>query len=278
MAQDDDNAGQIGLCDAANPFNKHSFQFRQMLGRASITKLVKIVKITPGKDGQAGTVDVQLITKQMDGEGKTTPHGTVYALPYVRHQNGQHAIIMDPVVGDIGPIHCMDRDISSNIQARGEAAPGSNRRFDTSDGVYFGGILNAAATTYFQQSGGDQTHVAAYVKANKSGGNQSYTATGGNISHTSVYSSDNNSSNGNLSHTATGGNISASATKQSSNGGNISHSADVNITHTAGVQHIINAVTHNINATTNISKVTSILQTLKLGSSISQITNYISHT
>ena len=269
------NSGQIGASDAANQFNKHSFQIRQMLGRLSTGKLVKVMKITPGQNGQAGTIDVQLITNQLDGEGNSTPHGTVYAIPYVRVQNGQHAVIMDPVIGDIGLAHIMDRDISSNVQNRGQANPGSNRRFDPSDGIYLGGILNAAATTYFQQASGNQTHVAAYIKANKSGGDQSHTATGGNISHTAVYSSDNSSSNGNVSHTATGGNISASATQQNSNGGNISHTASVNITHTAGNQHIIDAITHNINALTNISKVTQIFQTLKLGSSISQITNHI---
>lgn len=281
--------GQVGIFDANNEFNRNAFQTRQMFGRLSTTKLCKIMAITPGKDskdnmaGQAGTVDVQIITKQMDGEGNTTAHGTVYGLPYVRHQNGQHAIIMDPVVGDIGPMHIADRDISSNIKNRGEANPGSNRRFNPSDGVYLGGVLNATPTTYFQQATGNQTHYAKYIKDNKSGGDQTHTSIGGNRSISTQYSSDNNSSNGNITHTAQGGNISHSAQKSGSNGGNITHTAGGDMTHTSGGNLTQNAtnthttaapqITHNGKTTLNgITNVTQLLKT----SGISQLSNVVS--
>ena len=294
------NAGQIGITDPGSAFNQHSFQTRQMLGRQSINKLVKIMAINPGQGsdnnaaGQAGTVDVQIITKQMDGEGNSTSHSTVYGLPYVRHQNGQHAIIMDPVVGDIGPMAIQDRDISANISMRGEADPGSNRRFNPSDGIYHGGVLNAAPTTYFQQATGNQTHYAKYIKGqgsnNGTGGDQTHTSIGGNRSVTTQYSSDNKNTNGNQAHTAQGGNIGHTAQNQSGNGGNISHTATGGnitdnstasggsggtISRTADNTHTTTApqITHNGKSTLNgRTNVTQLLST----NGLSQFTNHIS--
>lgn len=73
------------------------------------TAIAKVVKVTPGQNGQAGTVDLLLLTNQGDGVGKSTPLGTLYGIPYVRRQNGQHALITEPAVGDIGPIRVFDR-------------------------------------------------------------------------------------------------------------------------------------------------------------------------
>ena len=59
---------------------------------------------------------------------------------------------LDPQVGDIGVAMFADRDISSVTANRAQANPGSRRRFDMSDGLYFGGVLNGLPMQYVQFS------------------------------------------------------------------------------------------------------------------------------
>jgi hypothetical protein len=219
------DTGQIGITDDGSRFNMHYFQMRQVVGRIRTIMMGKVVKFNPGKDGQAGTVDMQPLTNQMDGGGKPTDHDTVYGLQYFRHQNGPHALIMEPAVGDIGPILIHDRDISSNIAKRDKANPASNRRFSPSDGTFMGGYLNAKATTTREMSGNSITDTA----------------------------SQQNNSGGNITHTATGGNMTHSATKQNNQGGAISHSSDADMTHTSGGNIIRKATQAITDTATSIS-------------------------
>ena len=134
--------GQLGITDANSQFNAQSFQHHQMLGRIGTTKLVKIIKVHPGQNGAAPTVDVQILVNMVDGAGNSTPHGTTYGLQIWRAQNGTAAVVMDPVAGDIGVAMICDRDISGVVSKKGAANPGSGRRFDPSDGIYLGGSIN----------------------------------------------------------------------------------------------------------------------------------------
>lgn len=136
--------GQLGITDANSQFNAQSFQHHQMLGRIGTTKLVKIIKVHPGQNGAAPTVDVQILVNMVDGAGNSTPHGTTYGLQIWRAQNGTAAVVMDPVAGDIGVAMICDRDISGVVSKKGAANPGSGRRFDPSDGIYLGGSINGA--------------------------------------------------------------------------------------------------------------------------------------
>jgi hypothetical protein len=239
------DTGQIGITDDGSVFNMHYFQNRQNLGRVRTTMIAKVIKLNPGQNGQAGTVDVQLLTNQMDGAGKATPHGTVYGIPYVRHQNGSHAVIMEPAVGDIGPIHIFDRDVSANISKRDVANPGSNRRFSPSDSVFLGGILNGKATTTRTMAGNSITDVAAAQQG----------------------------SGGNISHTATGGNITHAATKQNNQGGAITHTADTTISRTAqqtitdAASQILHNGNTNVTGTMGISGLLTGLGGAKFGTS-----------
>lgn len=142
-------AGQLGASDFNNELNRQSFLFHQMLGRVATVRLVKIKKIKAGKAQQGqppapGQVDIQMLVNQVDGVGKSTEHGTTHNLQFVRWQAGTSAIVSDPVEGDIGIALVADRDTSSVIKKKDKANPGSNRRFDISDGVYIGTILSDA--------------------------------------------------------------------------------------------------------------------------------------
>jgi len=144
--------GQQGLTDSNSGFNHNHFQSKQAIAKIGTLKLVKVVKVTGGGGAlaAAGTVDVQILTNQIDGQGNATPHAVVYAIPYVRYQGGPNAIINDPVVGDIGLAHIADRDISATLAAKGQANPGSFRRHSIADSVYHGGVVNMTPTQYIR--------------------------------------------------------------------------------------------------------------------------------
>lgn len=134
-------------------FNATAFLVRQLISRLETMKLVKVMKVTPGEgDGdvkKAGTVDVQPLVSQIDGNGNGTPHGTVYGIPWSRAQGGKNALIIDPEVGDIGYVVVSDRDISSVKENGGKVGPAPTRRsYNIADGVYAGGALNVAPEQY----------------------------------------------------------------------------------------------------------------------------------
>lgn len=147
-------AGQQDPNSSTSMFNMHLFMISQMIGRVGTMKIVKVLKVTPGEgDGDvktAGTVDVQPLVNQIDGNGNATPHGTVYGLPWSRMQGGKNCVVCDPVVGDIGLIVISDRDISAVKKAKKASNPGSRRKYSPSDGVYIGGALNVAPEQYLQ--------------------------------------------------------------------------------------------------------------------------------
>lgn len=147
----DDN-GYYGLqkpTSATDEFNAQMFVIRQFLNSRNYVALVKVIRITaPGGLELAGTVDVQPLVNQLDGQGNAIPHGVVNDLPYFRMQGGTNAIIMDPVAGDIGYCVFCDRDSSAVQSSKGAANPGSGRRSDMADGIYIGGLLNAIPSQY----------------------------------------------------------------------------------------------------------------------------------
>jgi hypothetical protein len=141
---------------AASDFNAQSFMVWSILARVRTMQIVKVIGVTnSGGVSPVGFVDIMPLVNQTDGAGNATPHATIYHCPYFRLQGGANAIIIDPQVGDIGWAGFADRDISSVIANKGQANPGSSRKFDMADAVYFGGMLNGAPTQYiaFSSSG-----------------------------------------------------------------------------------------------------------------------------
>lgn len=125
------------------------FLARQLISELNTMALVKVTKVTGGGAGQpAGTVEVQPLVSQIDGNGYGTEHGIIPDIPWSRVQGGANAIICDPVVGDIGYVVVASRDISKVKSTREPALPGSRRQYDLADGVYVGGCLNVAPEQY----------------------------------------------------------------------------------------------------------------------------------
>lgn len=154
QSSNDFGYGQQDPNDSTSDFNMTSFLVRQMISRLDTMKVVKVMAVTPGQgDGdvkKAGTVDVQPLVSQIDGNGNATPHGTVYGIPWTRDQGGKNAIVIDPEVGDIGYVVVSDRDISSVKESQQVGPAPTRRQYNLSDGVYIGGGLNVAPEQYLQ--------------------------------------------------------------------------------------------------------------------------------
>lgn len=142
--------GQQDPNDSSSDFNKTAFLVNQIVARLDTMKLVQVVAVHGGAGAvaAAGTVDVLPLVNQIDGQGNSTPQGTVFGLPWSRMQGGQNAVICDPQAGDIGWVVAADRDISSVKSTKAQANPGSFRKFNVADGVYAGGCINVAPNQY----------------------------------------------------------------------------------------------------------------------------------
>ncbi len=117
------------------------FIIQQTLAKMQTVTLVKVVAVSGGT-GPVGSVDVQPLVNMVSGAGQGQEHGTIQSLPYMRMQGGANAIVMDPKIGDIGICAFASRDISAVKASKAPSNPGSNRRFNWSDGLYLGGTLN----------------------------------------------------------------------------------------------------------------------------------------
>lgn len=139
--------------DNAGAFNAQAFLIQQFINRMNIGTLVRVQKVTnSGGLSPVGFVDVLPLVNQLAGDDSPVPHAVVHELVYFRLQGGGDAVILDPKVGDIGIAVFADRDISSVKASKGAANPGSGRRNDMADGMYFGGVLNGTPTQYVRFS------------------------------------------------------------------------------------------------------------------------------
>jgi hypothetical protein len=149
----------IGNVNANTPwgeYNQTLFVIQQTIAKMQTCTLVKISGVSnDGGLSPVGLVDVIPMVYQTDSSGQVMPHVTIYNVPYCRIQGGGNAIIIDPVVGDIGMCCFASRDISKVKSTKSPSPPGSFRKYDYSDGLYIGGMLNGTPSQYirFHSSG-----------------------------------------------------------------------------------------------------------------------------
>lgn len=131
------------------------FIVENIISRIQTVMLVQIVQTRSGGLAPVGLADVRPMVAQLDGSGNVMPHGVIHNVPYFRLQGGSNAVIIDPEPGDIGMCGFCSRDISSVKNNKAPSAPQSRRRFDWSDGLYFGGFLNGTPQQYihFKENG-----------------------------------------------------------------------------------------------------------------------------
>jgi len=171
--------GFINPWSTQGDYNVQLFAIQAALAKMQTATLVQVKSCTnDGAVGPFGTVDVVPMVAQIDGAGNTTPHLTVFELPYLRLQGGENAVIIDPQPGDIGIAVFASRDISNVKTTQAPAAPGTFRSYAWEDGMYLGGVLNGTPTQYLRfASGGVEvvsptqvTLTAPAVRAGASGG------------------------------------------------------------------------------------------------------------
>lgn len=150
-------------------YNQVSLLVAKLLGKTGTMMPVQVVGTTAsGLVAPPGTVTVVPQINQIDGGGNPTPHGKIFNVPIWRLQGGNAAIILDPVVGDLGMAFIAMRDISIFKSTKAQSNPGSFRRYDLADSIYVGAILGAAPTRYirFIHGGGMEVVDAGGVTIN----------------------------------------------------------------------------------------------------------------
>lgn len=158
--------GQFDAGTGSSEFNALSFLIQQSLLKMQTITLVKVVAVHGAGIAPTGLVDVQPLVNQMTGDRVAVAHGAIYGVPFFRLQGGPSAIIVDPVVGDIGLCAFASRDISSVKNTKAVANPGSERVYDWADGLYLGGYINGAPTQYLRllaAAGGITLHTGATI-------------------------------------------------------------------------------------------------------------------
>lgn len=134
--------------DVNHEANAQEFMFRAMLNKNAFIQIVRVEKVKADSDGGPPLVNVTPLVLGFSGEGTPIDNSPVFNIPVWRLQRGSSAVIMDPVVGDLGLMLCCDRDISRVRETKKEDMPGSSRTHNEADGVYLGGMLNASPMQY----------------------------------------------------------------------------------------------------------------------------------
>jgi hypothetical protein len=143
-------SGQAWQQTRGSDFNALDFVIRQIIAGKAFTSIVQVKSVTAGGTSYPSIVSVQPMVNQVDGFGNSQAHGTIYNIPCFRLQSGLGAVILDPIVGDIGVAIMCDRDIS-NVKATKEVSnPGTFRHHSWSDGIYFGSVLGGPVSQYVQ--------------------------------------------------------------------------------------------------------------------------------
>ena len=166
MSQGTNNGVTTNLtpADYSSEIGRLQFVINGALSGIRTAMPVKVVAVSNnGGVSPIGTVDVQPMVSMLDGSGNAWEHGIIHNVPYMRIQGGGNAIIIDPVIGDIGIATVCDRDISTVQKTKKVAAPGSLRKNDMSDMVYLMTIISSVAPTQYIQFDSSGIHIKGNV-------------------------------------------------------------------------------------------------------------------
>lgn len=105
--------------DMLTEANSQDFIMRQFLLKHAFISLGLVQGVSESGD----FVDVQPMIHGFSGGGDKIERGTIFGAPVWRLQRGSSAIIMKPMVGDIGLIAMCDRDISTVKSTKSPALP-----------------------------------------------------------------------------------------------------------------------------------------------------------
>ncbi len=151
-----ENKRTVSPVDTSCDANMLGYVFSRLIGNMTFVKIVRVIDVNTS----SGVVDLEGLLYTVNANGESLNDGGRYfSIPYLRLQRGVSAVVMNPVVGDVGLMVCCDRDITGIKDNKTASVPTSNRLHSAADGIYLTSIacLSEAPAQYvaFHDSGID---------------------------------------------------------------------------------------------------------------------------
>jgi hypothetical protein len=139
---------------------------QNMIAEINTVTLVKIIDVSIPEDelSPIGRCSIQPLVQQIDGNNNVYPRAVIKNVPYLRVQGGKNAVVLDPVVGDIGLAGFCDRDISIVKRTLDTSAPNTLRKYSLNDAVYLFSCLSDQVPEQYVHFKGDEIHIKATSK------------------------------------------------------------------------------------------------------------------
>ena len=135
------------------------FIIQQLISNVHTMIPVEVVSVSvpTGTLAPIGRCSVRPLVQQVDGNNNVYGRGQIINVPYLRVQGGKNAVVLDPVVGDVGLCGFCERDISMVKRTGAEAAPNTRRQYSLNDAVYMFTMMSGTPEQYvhFKDSGID---------------------------------------------------------------------------------------------------------------------------
>lgn len=135
------------------------FIIQQLISNVHTMIPVEVVSVSvpTGTLAPIGRCSVRPLVQQVDGNNNVYGRGKIINVPYLRVQGGKNAVVLDPVVGDVGLCGFCERDISMVKRTGAEAAPNTRRQYSLNDAVYMFTMMSGTPEQFvhFKDSGID---------------------------------------------------------------------------------------------------------------------------
>lgn len=157
MAENSEVKGVANYAAGNSQYNALSFMIQQAIREQVNTCIIcKVVGVTDGY------VDVLPLVTQVSGKDEAIAPTTLYKLPYMRYHAGVAAVILDPVVGDIGLAVFAGKDCSNVKVGTSEPVPPASFRDNSmANGFFIGGFLNKAPSVFVELTQGGVVNITA---------------------------------------------------------------------------------------------------------------------
>lgn len=157
MAENEEVKGVANYAASNSPYNSLSFMIQQAI-REQVNTCI-ICKVVGVSDGY---VDVLPLVTQVSGKDEAIAPTTLYHLPFMRYHAGIAAVILNPIVGDIGLAVFAGKDCSNVKVGTSEPVPPASFRDNSmANGFYIGGFLNQAPSVFIELTQGRAVNITA---------------------------------------------------------------------------------------------------------------------
>jgi hypothetical protein len=157
MAENSEVKGVANYAAGNSQYNALSFMIQQAI-REQVNTCI-ICKVVGVSDGY---VDVLPMVTQVSGKDEAIAPTTLYHLPFMRYHAGIAAVILNPVVGDIGLAVFAGKDCSNvKVGTSEPVQPASFRDNSMANGFYIGGFLNQAPSVFIELTQGGAVNITA---------------------------------------------------------------------------------------------------------------------